>query len=350
MSAAQALPKLKKITLQVATGPTKGEVFHLAKAVVKIGRGPENDIVLDKDTKISRTHIELHQVHGMVQLHNVTDKNTMLVNGRLMKSALLDGNTAVVIGDTQLNFLFHIATPAPRGPSAGMPMPPQQQKPQAMQTQQQFQAQQMHYQQQQGLSGAASQPTSKPISAALKNGKSPKLMIYAALGVLIAVGAYMYSPTATKNARKTIGLKTTEEYQGEVETSTKTTESRNKELEKMGEHTIQYDMAQQQYIKGFRDFHHQQYGRAIISLRTALSYYPQHELARRYLTLAQKKQDEAVQAHLDSGAKYRGEGNYRMCVASYSKVIRTLEDQTDKNYKAAEQFIKECEAQQKERY
>jgi hypothetical protein len=357
MSAAPVLTQLKKITLQIGSGPIKGKVFEFEKPLIKIGRGQENDVVLNQDSKISRVHVEIQQIHGLVQIHNVSEKNSMKVNGKVTKSAILDGDSTVLIGETCLNFFIDLRRQAVNRPMvvhSQVPMQvgnqhlPQQQAPHPLQPNALSTSPNQFPQSHQPMQ-AFQHPQQSPIAVKLAPQGSSKVLFYSVIALMLFAGTYVFFKPI-KHPKKPIGLKTTEEYQGEVDTSTKSTELRKKELEKMGENTIQYELAQQQYIKGFRDYEHQQYGRAISSLQTALSYYPQHELAHRYLSLARKKLDEVVQQLMDAGAKYKSEGNYRMCKSSYSNVLRTLEDTKDKNYQAAEQYFKECEAEERERY
>jgi hypothetical protein len=372
MSSAQALPKTKTITIQIASGATKGEVFTFSKPVIKIGRGPENDVVLNFDAKVSRNHVEIQQTQGLFQIHNLTEKNAMMVNGKLLKVAILDGNTSIVIGDTQFNILFNVgaskskqnsfavvpggravpprvpqgaSVPAVRGVQLPNKITNELQVRQA--APQQWAPPQYSAPNQQGDAGMSADAFATPTES---GSRRSQLIIGFIMISIIAIAAAMYFGKPNKNPPKPVGLKTTQQYEEELEKSAKETEGRTKDLERTGQTSIQYNMAQQHYVKGFRDYQHQQYARAITSLKSALSYYPQHELARRYLTFAQKKQEDITQSLMDSGARYKGQGNNRMCVASYSKALRTIEDTTDKNYKAAEQYMLECEAQMKERY
>jgi pSer/pThr/pTyr-binding forkhead associated (FHA) protein len=97
MSAALALAKIRKVSLEVVSGPLRGVVFQFSKPLILIGRGMENDVIIEKDIKISRLHVEIRQNNGLITVHNVTDKNAVLLNGQPIKTAIIDGNVKIHI-------------------------------------------------------------------------------------------------------------------------------------------------------------------------------------------------------------------------------------------------------------
>lgn len=115
------------------------------------------------------------------------------------------------------------------------------------------------------------------------------------------------------------------------------------QIEKKGTDTPQFQSAEQHYLKGFRDYQQGQYGRAMQSFQAALSFYPSHELARKYLVLARRKFDELARFHLTQGRRYRGKNNFRLCSASYAQVLIMVKDSSDPIYKEAKQYYDECE-------
>ena len=81
MSAAVQLRSDIKIKLSVVKGPHLGQVFQLNKTIFTIGRGPENDIILMNDPLISRTHAQLAVVDRDLEISNLNNKNSILVQG-----------------------------------------------------------------------------------------------------------------------------------------------------------------------------------------------------------------------------------------------------------------------------
>ena len=109
-----------------------------------------------------------------------------------------------------------------------------------------------------------------------------------------------------------------------------------------GQNSMQYKAAQENYVKGFRDYRQGQYARAIQSFQAALSFYPNHELARKYILLAQRKFDEMVNYNMSQGRKYYQKQNYKMCQSAFANVMVMLKDSTKPKYIEAKQLFDEC--------
>ena len=77
----------------VPTPPAAGTIHRPDRPAVRIGRAPENDIVLD-DLLVSRHHAELRFVPGSApELHDLGSHNGTFVNGqRVQRVALADGD------------------------------------------------------------------------------------------------------------------------------------------------------------------------------------------------------------------------------------------------------------------
>ena len=332
MSAAPVLNAMKRVSFEVANGPLKGEIFHFAKPVITIGRGSENDLVLSQDLKVSRVHVEIRQSGGLVTVLNRTDKNSLLLNGQLIKSQYVEGSVRLMVGDTEL-FMHVMASPKPAGPptigGAGSPASVNGARPPSPRV-------------------APPPPPRAGTNFATADGQ-PKLLIFGLLGIAIVIGVFLFSGKVRSN-KKAQAIKTNEEIQSNIKVAKETSEDIKKQFEQTGVDTRSYQTAQQQYVKGFRDFNQGQYSRAIKELGAAVTYYPQHELARRYLNLAVKKQDELVKAQFELGQKYRGQSSFRGCVGAMKKVITLVDDPEDKISKEAEAILQECELKMAEKY
>jgi hypothetical protein len=351
MSAAPALAKIRKISVEVVAGPLRGEVFHFSKPLILVGRGLENDVTIEKDSKMSRMHFEIRQNNGLITVHNVTEKNSLLVDGQLIKTAAIDGDVRVLLGDTEL--LLRVEG---GGPTASVPRP--------MQVIQGGQAAApVHHRPPPPPPQAFAKPPPKPAGVRpqqapagkagtqlKKPGSSGRVRFYVIIGIVFFAGFLLLHSGGNEKKKEMQEIRNSEEVQKELKLSSESSEEIEKRLQREGVDQLTYQTAQQQYIRGFRDYRQGQYGRAIHELRAALTYYQQHELARHYLTLAQKKQDEMVREEMNLGKKYRGQGSYHMCVASFKKVVMLLDDPEDKISKEAKQYWNECELQQRERY
>jgi len=123
-----------------------------------------------------------------------------------------------------------------------------------------------------------------------------------------------------------------------------------KQQENSAQNTVQYQAAQEHYIKGFRDYRQKQYARAIQSFQAALSFYPQHELARKYYVQAQRKFDESIDQSMSLGRKYYKKQNFQMCQSSFAQVMIMLKDTSKPKYREAKQMYDECSLRLEGRY
>jgi pSer/pThr/pTyr-binding forkhead associated (FHA) protein len=88
--------------LVVERGPQEGREFRLSE-VTDIGRGGENDIVLD-DPAVSRQHAKVRLEEGIFTIFDLGATNPTEVNGQeIGRHQLLDGDR-VTIGKTVLVF------------------------------------------------------------------------------------------------------------------------------------------------------------------------------------------------------------------------------------------------------
>lgn len=87
----------------VKSGSRSGTNFSLKKSVIKMGRDPGNDIMVD-DKKSSREHAKLKLEDGKFVLYDLASSNGTYVNGtKITNQSLMDGDE-VQIGDTVLVF------------------------------------------------------------------------------------------------------------------------------------------------------------------------------------------------------------------------------------------------------
>lgn len=77
--------------------------FELGDATIRIGRSPENNIVLE-DTQSSRNHCEIERVAGGYKLVDLESKNGTKVNGRFVNQHFLVHLDRIEIGNAVLLF------------------------------------------------------------------------------------------------------------------------------------------------------------------------------------------------------------------------------------------------------
>ncbi|MGB7339705.1 MAG: FHA domain-containing protein [Phototrophicaceae bacterium] len=90
------MPRLKMLR-----GPFPDTEFELNEAVMTIGRGHKNDVII-QDNEVSRTHCRLVRVLDDYEIHDLGSTNGTFVNGKKVDEGgwLLSGNTLVELGDS----------------------------------------------------------------------------------------------------------------------------------------------------------------------------------------------------------------------------------------------------------
>lgn len=86
-------------------------IYPLVKATINIGRGLENDLVLD-NLRVSRTHAQLRAIKGQFVLFDLNSKWGTFINGRRIIQAILYPHDTISLGDVILT--FNQEYPAPR--------------------------------------------------------------------------------------------------------------------------------------------------------------------------------------------------------------------------------------------
>jgi len=344
MSAVPAVRSARRFLLQPLAGPRKGEKIYFGKPSILIGRGPENDLILDYDPQVSRAHVEIRNNDGQFSIHNITEKNVLLVNGQNVRNAVIDGDCKLQIGQSEFYFQ---AEPLPQ--VTALPPAVQLAVVNGQAAHPNLNRNTISYQTPSPAQMAAGGKPPPFRMAPPSGGGGSKMLFYVVIGVLVAAVA-LFSTGVTKK-KAPVTLRTIEDVEKDVEVSTNSTMELEKDLERRGRNSPQYQIAQQHYVRGRRDYNMGQYGRAIQSLNAALTFYPQHDLAKRYLSLAQRKLDQEVKGEMILGQKYKGQQNYRLCVAAYEKVLRLINYETnDLNYKEAVQYQRECDMLQRDHY
>lgn len=105
-----APPKTKPMLhVQVVDGPLKGTEYDFDSPIVRVGRGPDNDVVIEHDKQISRSHLTV------VYRENVWEAcDNMSSNGTFLQMASdlfkvhdtieLYPSARLQIGSTRLEF------------------------------------------------------------------------------------------------------------------------------------------------------------------------------------------------------------------------------------------------------
>lgn len=338
--------KISPITIKIVKGPHAGENFVFNKGQIAIGRGAENDVVLSKDPKISRQHLQLVlNEKNQILVKKVAGKNLMVVGSAPVESAQIYFNESIAIGDSEVSVEMEGLLPRP-GKGALNPVikniPPVSAPTGARPL-----GKGPNYQAQSGA-----KKEFKPQSARRTGGANSILPIIL-VGFVILGGLYFYTNKTQDRPTKPRPIQTSEDLKKlALESTQKQLESykMDRKIKEDGKQDELAVLAQSHFIKGRRDYTNGQYGRAIQAFRDALTFEPSHNLAYKYLNLATRKQDEIVQINMVYGRKYKDRGNYKLCRASYQKVLDIKVNPDEQIHKEAKQMRDLCDTLTKGRY
>lgn len=384
MSAAPQLKTGLQFKVQIQRGPLAGQSFSFNKAIVEIGRGADNDLILSNDIRASRKHAEIHWDGSGLRIVNISSKSFLAVNGSQVESATLEPGSIIHIGETEFRIDFH--PPAPEASDMNLNEPPVpsdlaepktkvQFEPEAVVVQMPILQANRPYPVQQspmspmppsGIMGGAAgghpnygtnlpgpmgMPSPRPRSSGRRrkvagSGNSGRVRFYAIVAV---IGIFFYwMMTSAPSKKKELTFRSTEQIEKDIETSKEDLKEFEARREKLD--NVQYRRAQENYIRGFRDYKQGNYGRARESFQVVLNLDPDNELAKRYYQLAKLKFDETVKAHMLQGNRYREKKNWRMCSSAYFNVMTMVANNQDPIFKEAKQYYNECILAQSGRY
>jgi len=403
MSLAHKVNPQIEIKLTVLKGPHAGQSFVLNKQSFSIGRGPENEIILLNDAKISRQHAKIQVVNQDIEILNLSSKNQIFVGTESIQKWKLTNDSVFKIGDSEIKIDYdlgqaavvvtkqpihkslavvkslpievtsasssektHITPQAPElKPSVSQVQLQQNQLPQTVNTglttaQSQYPAQAYHQAQyptmppqqqhnmqyQQAAVGYQQQGKTSNKAVQPKDFLSdPKARFYLVVGLVLL--ALVYWLNDTPKAKKNKEIKSTLKYEDDF--TIKQNSLAEKELEQ--KRKKQFDLAnsptylrvQENFQKGMRDFNLANYARAIDYFQVVLNLDPNHAQARRQLFLAKARFDEVLKAKLILGESYYQKHNFKMCEAMYQQVIVMLQGKSnDRSYQIAQSMIEKC--------
>ncbi len=96
-------------SISFLTGPLAGSVFQISKPEITIGRDPTNDIVIS-DPSVSRRHARLIHNGGQWSIEKLAMQNTVTVNQRDVRQAVVSDRDAIGLG-TGTTFLLLVSSP-----------------------------------------------------------------------------------------------------------------------------------------------------------------------------------------------------------------------------------------------
>jgi len=101
--ATPATVNLRRCKLVVIKGAQRGTEFVIASDVIRIGKAPENDLVLADET-VSRVHFEIVRDAKGYLVRDLKSTNGTFLDGAEVKEAYLRAGSVVGVGATELKF------------------------------------------------------------------------------------------------------------------------------------------------------------------------------------------------------------------------------------------------------
>ncbi|OQW49912.1 MAG: hypothetical protein A4S09_11740 [Proteobacteria bacterium SG_bin7] len=320
MALAPVSPAVEK-NLEVLNGPNKGQIFPILTNQVRVGRSPENEVVID-DPKCSRVQFVIALSDGTATARDVANKNALVVNGKKVKQIELKNGDVIRAGDTELKY---------RDLAAAMQA---YNKPQPLGVAQ---------------PGAGALPFPSAAPRRRKSGRQEKqnATFYIILVTVIVLFYFIFSGSKKQDNTYKIGS----DNVAEIERLNKSKLAEQERQRLAGKNSREYIDAQASFIRGFRDYQNGQFILANRAFREALAIYPKHEMAEHYRKMSDQRIQEFIQSQLQEGRVYRERNNYTLCSAAYRKAMDALGDnKLDDKYKLAASGFAECETLLKGRF
>ncbi|HEY8269326.1 MAG TPA: FHA domain-containing protein [Pseudobdellovibrionaceae bacterium] len=355
-----AAPQLKntlKYKIMIQRGPLAGQNYSFDKEVVQIGRSPDNDLILSNDLRASRNHAEIRWDGVDLRITNISSKNFLAVNGSQVESAKLESGTIVVVGETEFYInLEGVSEKEIAEPKTKVNFVEAVEKAVPGFTQHIPVLQQTHSSpvdfippvNPRGMPASAhpSQNLARSSPRTIKKVSNSTLRFYVIVAVIGIAFAWLMSSNVAK--KKELSFRSAEQIEKDIESSREEMKEFETRKEKLD--NVQFRKAQENYIRGFRDYKQGNFGRAKESFQVVLNLDPENELATRYYQLAKLKFDELAKFHMLQGNRYREKKNWRMCKSSYFNVMTMVSNNQDPLFKEARQYYDQCSLAQEGRY
>jgi len=359
VTAAPVLTPAFKCKVTVSNGRNQGQSFIFEKPSVTVGRGPENDLVFGQDQRMSRNHFEIIQREGRLMVRNISQKNYLLVDNEKSEEAWVLPSTFIQAGDTVLQVQYEKSEPvedenrtvAISAPDEGIlqmiaqpvvqqASPPPSRAPVSSSSKSRPVA--PYSTPPPAPPHLSSQPRSKSAPRAVASSSSNSRVQFYVVIAIIGAALYWVMNDNSAGKKPEVNIRTEGDVSRAIQESALAVQEIQKKQSSSGQDSVQYKAAQEHYIRGFRDYRQGQYARSMQSFQAALSFYPNHELARKYYGQAQRKFEAQIDFAMSQGRKNYQKNNFKMCQSSFASVMIMLKDSSKPKYKEAKQFYDEC--------
>lgn len=282
----------------VISGPMAGSVRLMEAPQFTVGRSPDCEFVIISDPKCSRKHAQIISTGYGCEVISLNDKNPVLVNDKGVERGTLEDGDVITFGDTRVQYNLTGVSGNESKLTLVAPAELQYAQPAA---------------------SPAGPATARPRArSGGQSGKAPgnRLVFYAIVGGVLY---WLLSPSSPKKAP--VSIRTEQQIQADIDTANKLREASEIQSMKRMDRSVVARQAQENYVRGFREYRRGHYDRAMSSLQACLALNPSHVLCNRYLRLAQRKFDELVQYQVVMGRKALDQGQYSSCRAFFRNVM-----------------------------
>jgi len=272
--------------LEVLSGPQKGKQYVLPEGeTLHFGRSHDNDIILD-DKRVSRHHAQITFEEGTYYLIDLETSNGTFINQKKILNQKLSSGDVFQVGKTAFRFID------PQNTSKKV-----------------------------SLFQSSSSLQEERISSDLpkKQGSSFRLLLYGFGGMflLLMVFVLMQPTPEQKQVNAPEDRKTAAEESIDMQRLPKL------ETEK---YALNYEKANLFYQSGYREYHAENYLRALDEFKAALELYPDHHKAKMYLEKTEKSITQATTAHYKSALNYFDGGQYERAIYHFTQVLSLLKN------------------------
>ncbi len=343
MTAAPAIKARLKLKLKVVAGPHLHELYGLDQDQTRIGRGEDNQIRLVQDSRVSRNHVLISWTGTTYRFKNLSQKNFIMLDGQVLEEGDLKPGDKLQIGETLIEVFEEGPILVPQEAKPSVPPSPLKPVPHAggalkkIASAPAARVQSAPLQQPQG----ARVPPQRPVAA--KSYRSPqdksRANFYIILGLILLGLVWL-----VVKGNKPKEIKTFRNSQ-QIEYDLLQSEAERKRLEEkiQSQKTEVAKRAQENLIKGFRDYQQGNFARARDNFQVVLNLDPDNEVAKRYYHLSRIKFDEMLQFHMLQGLRYRDKRNFRMCRSNFQSALIMIQNNSNHpKYREIKNFFDEC--------
>ncbi len=342
MAAAPALKPRLKYRLKIISGPHQNEIHTLDKDMVKIGRGDDNTIQLPRDARISRNHIEVVWTGTEFKVKNLSNKNFVMVNEKVVQIETIKPGSKIQLGETLIEVFEdgpilvpkgEIAAPAPVQPNANSVAEVRAAVSAKAPSTSAYSTPAMP---RSNVTAARTNAAPRQFKPASSGGKGKIYYV-----VIAIVGLMVWLANQDTKPKEKLTFRTSQQ----VEYDRLQVESEKIKLEERinSQSNQMIRQSQENMVKGMRDFQQANYMRAREHFASVLIKDPDNELAKRYYHLSGIKFDELLQFYILQGLRYREKKNYRLCRSSFQSALVMIQNSNrHPKYKEIKDYFDEC--------